>query len=557
MKTASKRLTLTNLSVMRLFHTKSSLTALRFQVIAGAALCLLPFAGHAQTTEQPAEASAKQNDPVITPDWAKLHVSQQALGELAPGPALVSALRRTAAFGSVQPTQQRITLTYCSLQASIANAQQPTAVANQNQSQVLERTQTQTQMLMRVLPSKGTAQAMFRIDAGNLLLSLKSVKTGGHALIAVNTLNTDLYFQRDIAAGADLWSAVQAGLPPLALPTLAWALQGEAEFVTWQQQLAAPQLAATGGHITTNMPLVGKTTWHGVTPDGSLIVGDNCVMRVDRATGQPLALQLDLSQSPVIGTGPTENTSINDPASLGPWLLVQIEFLAPPRVDADSLLQWEPAIETRTRVPNLTDLVAKPAEIGVGTPVPVLALLDGDLVGWPGLDAMLEAARVEAGSGKAERQRSCILVLFQPSDEAASARAREAALAAEAVQRTFNLRVLSGRPLAPNVMVASAAVMELEEMKAARAKQIVQHWQQSGEARKGLPPVTASPIVFSSGGKQLIGRFAARSKAVVAVIAGDGTLVRAIPLDERAVEREALTRELMGIIRDDGETPSR
>lgn len=471
--------------------------------------------------------------PITAPDWSRLQVSDEVRASLAPGPALVSALRRAAMFSAGQPTAQRITLTHRSL-ASSAAAPKPAQQFNEVQSQTV----------LRMQPPIDGKPAAFRIDAGNLILSL-TPNADGASLVAVNTLNTDLFWQRDIAQSTDdLWSQVQVGLPPLALPTLAWGLQGEAEFATWTKQLEAEQLATTNGQVRTRMPLVGTTTWQGVSANGSLIVGDNCVLRVDSATGQPIAAMFDLSASP--GSHPL-NTE--DPAS-GPWLLVQMEFLSPPSVDAESIARWQPALANRTRVVSMTDLVAKPAEISVGSPVPVLALLDADLRGWSSLDEHLEAARAEATTPEAERERATLLVVFEPSDDTTFARAREAALAAEAVQRTLNLRVLAGKPLAPRVLVASIAAMELEEMKADRVKSVAGQWSKVETKAQPSQSVVTAPLVFSSGGKQLLSRFAARSRALLVVLAADGTLIRCIPLDERTVEREALARELLSLVPD-------
>jgi hypothetical protein len=447
------------------------------------------------------------------------------------------ALARVAEFVSSKPTLQRITITHRTPVASLLAAQPAGAPVPEGRF-----ADTQSQAMLAIVPAPaGAASPAFRLDAGSLILTLSSINQQGTSLRAFSTLNPDLYWQRPVDAHASLHAQLQDALPPLPFPSLPLALCAGNIRATLREQLDAQALAASGGTIRTPMPLVGTTLWQGVTPDGSFIVGDNAILRVDAATGQPLAWLFDLAPSP---------SAADSAQSEGPLLLVQVEFLTPALTTPEALASFAPSLAGRERVERLSELVPKPVEVQPGMPVPVLALLDSDLRGWPLLEEMLQSSAQEARTGQAHPARSAVIVLFDPTSALAEAKAREAALAAEAAQRTLTLRRLHRRSLTPRVLIASACAMELEQMKAERVQQLTLAWQQRGQASSGLPPVIESPLLFSSGGRRLLDRFAAKSKVLVLVIDGDGTLIRTLPLDERAVQRESLSRELLTLIPD-------
>jgi hypothetical protein len=500
------------------------------------AACVLALGGvtiaPAGAQPLPSPAGQPEQAPRRAPadEWAKLAVPAELARQLVPGPALVNALSRVASFVQAGPSLQRITVTHRTL---AGEGQPPTDV--------------QSQALLSIVPDASGVPTL-RLDAGSLILTLSRDRAGdvptaqpAHVLRAFSTLNPDIYWQRTLSNGEPLAQQLDALLPPLPFPSLRFALDGQAGLDALRAQLDAPAQALSGGAVRTPAAILTETLWRGVSPDGSLLVGDNALLRVDAATGQPLSWLLDLSPSP--------DASAFE-RSLGPLLLVQVEFLTPALTTHEALASFAPAVQSRERVPTLTALVAKPVEVLPGSSVPVLALLDGELRGWQGLEEMLRQSEDEARTGEAHPARSAIIVLFEPGTHAIEAKAREAALAAEGVLRTLNIRQLRGGSLTPRVLVASAAAMELEQMRAERAKQLTAHWQQRGAANAGLPAVVESPLLFSSGGRKLLDRFAHRSRAMVLVVAGDGTLIRTLPLDDRAVQREALARELLMLIPD-------
>ncbi len=294
------------------------------------------------------------------------------------------------------------------------------------------------------------------------------------------------------ALGEDLSSrSLKKVLPPLPIPSL--------EFLGGGDVIA-------GGTMT---PYASGIVWESMAEPASGAGQTWAVVR-GSAGDTRVAMTIDLQ------TWRVRHVEILGKAGAQGWSLdCAITPIAAPERDP-----WAPMADSLQPVATLAELVAAQLPIQRGATVPSLTLMDAQLKGWTLNDAF----------GGARPRKAVGLVLYRAGSEAARADAQSAALTLMQTARRLHI----------DVEVRPVLVYELREFQVTGLQRESSQWDAS-----------VGPLA-STGGRELMDRFAPGRNSAVVLIDPEHKLVDALDCDGRSSDaaslgasvRDALTRSV-------------
>jgi hypothetical protein len=178
---------------------------------------------------------------------------------------------------------------------------------------------------------------------------------------------------------------------------------------------------------------------------------------------------------------------------------------------------FAPLADSLQPVATLAELVAAQLPLAPGARVPSLTLMDTGLRSWTLGDAFADGPKAN---------RAAVLILYRAGSEAARADAQAAALAV-----TQNARRLHA-----SIEVHPVMVYELREFQVSGMQRETSHWDGT------------LPILASTGGRELLDRFAPGRNAAVVVIDRDHCLLGALDCDGRSSDVSGLGVKLRDLL---------
>lgn len=215
-------------------------------------------------------------------------------------------------------------------------------------------------------------------------------------------------------------------------------------------------------------------------------------------------------------------------------------------IDAGAVRSWAMSPEGRTRVASIAELRAPPSELRVGDVLADLSFQDGQQVGW-------SLAGATAG---ARDDDLAVVLLFRPLPEGGGEISPDVAAGIRAMQRCWRQSTLrraeresrEGGPALPRLLLArGVAVFELEAFTREKLARLHSSWTEAvaSDAKPDVrPPPGASSLLWTPTGVSSLDRLAPDSRGVLLVIGADRTIRAVVRLDGRARDDATVNAEL-------------
>jgi hypothetical protein len=338
-----------------------------------------------------------------------------------------------------------------------------------------------------------------RLELGRL-----SVYADDKNLVAVNAQDPGTYFTAALPEGLTL-AALRGVLPPIPLPQLEWSLS-DSDAATDLSHMVPGAGAIVWG------PCISESRAHQFT-----FVGE--------AAGGPVQLTLDSVAATLVHI-----SAPYGPKSTSGQARLDIDVAPVPPEEIPPAEQWPIATTGRVPVGFIAELKGRPPEIVTGDRIPALSLMNAELGSASLQDLLTPANQLPV---QAARPAFGALILYRVQDAAPTPEARAGVKAIEDLRSVVAARwpEAAKRPRIAGLVVAC---LDLQEFNRARLADIDKEW---GTAN-GSPDRAFSPT-----GSAILSRLAQKAGAALVIVDADQKVLKAIPLDGRASEDEAIAQE--------------